>query len=139
MDRVYEAAERLAAAQQEDLLDIEPTPGEELERARVNLERWYERHDNAITGIEREAAWQRITQLTNRIKQLDEQVANSPPEAPPENDHPLCITREQVAHHLASLATLANNSEDQGKHLITSLINHHGLTVTLTSEHPAQE
>jgi site-specific DNA recombinase len=122
-DRVRASAQRmLVVSQRRD----EPNPQDMVDKLKADLDLWYERHDSARSKTEKEAAWERIIQLTERRKELQKKAP-----VPEPLPTPVKITKAQAAAYLADLAASLQQTGDKGRSVIRALIEHHGLAVQI--------
>ncbi len=81
------------------------------------------RHDEAAGDAEKEAAWRRVVELTERQKALQALAAE-----PGESVLPVrAVTREQVKAHLNAIGALVAAAQERGQGLVRSLVDHQGL------------
>jgi DNA invertase Pin-like site-specific DNA recombinase/predicted DNA-binding transcriptional regulator AlpA len=129
VDRVYNASRRLLDRRPQGDVDTDALK-EELAKVERDVQLWYTRHDEAGGDAEKEAAWRRIVQLTEKKKALMERAPQQE-----EAGRPLkAITRQQVKDYLKSLASVADGTPDYGRGLIMSLVEHHGLKLQMVDE-----
>lgn len=125
VDRVYHAAKKILAEQLK-ANDGKDTVQQRIKKGEADLRIWYERHDKAKSDVEKEAAWRRIVELTEKLKLLRQR-----PEKPKAKPQRLNITRSNVAKYLESINKLMGKADDKGKSFVQSLVEHHGLTVQM--------
>jgi len=121
VEQVYQLTQRMLGQQRDGTQA--GTLAADLAKVGRDLELWYTRHDEAGGDAEKEAAWRRIVQLTEKQKglkqQLQEQDGQSKPAKP--------LTREEVKDYLRGIETLVAKAGDRGRALVLSLVEHHGL------------
>jgi site-specific DNA recombinase len=125
VDRVHAAAVRLGEARERERAETSDS-ARTLQKLEADLSLWYRRHDAARSEAEQEAAWTRIVELTERVRQLRGRGIVEPAARPRLEP----VTRERVARYLKSLGALVGQTEDAGKAFVRSLAEHHGLVVT---------
>lgn len=125
VDRVHEAAKLLAENRERERSECTDST-RSLKKLEADLSLWYRRHDAARSETEQEAAWTRIVELTERIRQLRGAGVVNTAEPPPSEP----VTRDRVARYLKSLGALVGQTEDAGKAFVQSLAEHHGLVIT---------
>ena len=122
VDQVYQLTQRILGRRKSEA-DSRALAAD-LAKVQRNLELWYTRHDEAGGDAEKEAAWRRIVQLTEKEKMLrqrmDQQEGQSRPAKP--------LTRKQVKEYLAGIQAVVAEAEDRGRALVRSLVEHHGLS-----------
>ena len=128
VDRLYDCVRRLLEDRNKATLD-EPTPEDKLRRVISDIDAWFARHDATDVKCEKEAAWNRIRQLSEQKAELERQVSLQQKAAKPEPE--LLVTREQVADYLSNLADELMESRDRGNRLIRLLCDFHGLEVSI--------
>ncbi len=128
VDRVYETTRRLLARRHETDVDAGASKAE-LAKIERDIELWYVRHDEAAGDAEKEAAWRRIVQLTEKQKALKQRTPQPSP-----GRSGKAITRQQVKAYLAGIASVAENTTDRGRALVLSLVEHQGLVVRMIDE-----
>ncbi|HEV2296870.1 MAG TPA: recombinase family protein [Tepidisphaeraceae bacterium] len=102
--------------------------GKEAGDLRRQLETWSRRHTDADSDSPEEVdAAAHIRRLKAELKRLRAQ-ASAQPAAPASIP---VITTEKVSAYLNSLGTLVSKTGDEGKALVQSLIEHHGLQVSM--------
>ena len=87
----------------------------------------YTRHDEAAGDAEKEAAWRRIVQLTEKEKALRQQFQEQESQAKPTKP----LSREQLKEYLAGIEALVAKAGDRGRALVRSLVEHHGLSARM--------
>lgn len=126
VDAVHEAAWRNlqehCRQSQDDLQAVK-----RVKKLKADLGKWYERHDAAETDVEKEAAWQRIVELTKNVRDLEslaiaEQL--QPSELP-------IVTKDAVKAFLADLVGAMPSTPDRGAGVIQALVADHQLQVQL--------
>ena len=122
VEQVYQLTQRLLGRQRDGAQA--GTLAADLAKVGRDLALWYTRHDETGGDAEKEAAWRRIVQLTEKQKglkqQLQEQDGQSKPAKP--------LTREEVKDYLRGIETLVAKAGDRGRALVLSLVEHHGLS-----------
>lgn len=126
IDRLWQETRRIQEQQvtKQPKVDL----ATQIEKNTRDLKRWYERHDNAVSDVEREAAWDRIIALKQRDKELtDKQSVANPRKVMPAQR----VTRQQVVEFVAELGMRLGGDPRQRTSLIQLLVEHHGLRVQL--------
>jgi predicted DNA-binding transcriptional regulator AlpA len=107
--------------------------GKEAADLRRQLEAWSRRHTDADPDSDQECeAAAKILELKRALKQLRDRAAGQAP-APLASASP--ISRDRIAAYLRSLGDLVSKSSDQGKMLVQSLVEHHGLQVHVIDDY----
>jgi len=121
VDRVYRSTRRILGQRKKKA--GARAVAADLTKVQRDLELWYTRHDEARGDAEKEAAWRRIVQLTEKEKALQQQLERpgrqGKPAKPP--------TRKQVKEYLAGIQTLVAKAKDRGRALVQSLVEQHEL------------
>lgn len=130
IDRVYQAAKRIIA-EQAKVDNRHETAQRRTEKIKSDITLWYARHDLAKSDVEKEAAWRRIVELTNKIKELKGRRKTQPKKPKPKR---LYVTKKAVAKYLESMNSFVGKTDDKGKAFVQSLVEHHGLAVQMQDE-----
>jgi len=129
VDRVYETTRRLLDRRRKADTDADASRAD-LAKVERDLELWYTRHDEAGGDAEKEAAWRRIVQLTEKQRALQQRTQHQEDTGRPTK----AITRQQVKAYLEGIASLAGDANDRGRALVLSLVEHQGLKVRMVDE-----
>jgi len=125
VEQVWEMTQRTLGRKRDRTEDN--TLAADLAKVERDISLWYTRHDEAGGDAEKEAAWRRIVQLTEKEKALrqrvQEQEAQSKPAKP--------LSRKQVKAYLRGIETLIEEAGDRGRALVLSLVEQHGLSVRM--------
>jgi hypothetical protein len=127
VDRVHEIACKMLQDRQRSEAS-EPDARQQLRKLEQDLEVWYGRHDAARSDLERQAAWHRIVQLTERREKMAQEAAQGPSRPLPKA---VQVSRQQVARYLENLAGAMSQAADEGKALVQALVENHGLAVVM--------
>lgn len=129
IDRVYETTRRLLDRRRKVEVDTDLSRAE-LTKIERDIELWYVRHDEAGGDAEKEAAWRRIVQLTEKQQALQQRTEHQEEIGRPTQS----ITRQRVKTYLEGIASLAGDATDSGRALVLSLVEHQGLKVRMIDE-----
>jgi hypothetical protein len=103
--------------------------GQQVRKLEGQINTWYARHDATDSEVGREAAWNRIQQLTAEKKRLEAAKAEKESQV----QKVTRITRGQIEKYLSSLCHLLTDyGGEDTKQYIRSLVTHHGLQVRMT-------
>ena len=125
VDQVYQITQRLLGRQR-DRAEVDALTAD-LAKIERDLSLWYTRHDEAGGDAEKEAAWRRIVQLTEKEKSLRQQFQEQESQAKPAKP----LSREQVKEYLRGIEKLVAEAGDRGRALVLSLVEYHGLSVRM--------
>lgn len=130
-ERVFEAAQRIVKERGKNDTD-EHDPTVQADRLDKQIAAWYERHDCCSTQVEKDAAWHRILELTNRRNKLETLITSTPPKTGEASL--LTLTLEAVSNHLAGIASAISLPKDSRKQIVQLLVEKHGLEVTVVDK-----
>ena len=123
VEQVYTATQRLVD-RRKTAVPVQKIQAE-LAKVERDLDLWYARHDEGGGDAEKEAAWRRIVQLTEKQKGLQQQVQVREDQGLPAKP----LSRQQIKAHLSDIAALVSKADDQGRAFVRSLVDHQGLSV----------
>ena len=129
IDRVHDATRRLVGRRRR-ADESADTSNAELAKIERDIELWYTRHDGAGSEAEKEAAWRRIVQLTEKQQSLRQRAQQHDDAVRPSK----AMSRDQVKAYLQGIASLAGNTTDRGRALVLSMVEHQGLKVRMVDE-----
>ena len=127
-EQVYQMTQRLMGRQREAA--EAGTLAADLAKVERDIELWYARHDEAGGDAEKDAAWRRIVQLAEKEKGLRQRLRDQEGHTKPGRP----LTRDQVREHLRGIKALVAKSDDRGRALVLSLVEHHGLRLQMVNE-----
>ena len=125
VEQVYQMTQRMLGRQR-DVAEAGVLAAD-LAKVERDLSLWYTRHDEAAGDAEKEAAWRRIVQLTEKKKSLRQQFQEQESQAKPAKP----LSRQQVKEYVRGIEKLVAEADDRGRALVLSLVDQHGLTVQM--------
>ncbi len=126
--QIFQAAKRIATEPDDHSANV-PDPQQQIDKLAGDIDLWYERHDVATNRIEKDAAWQRILELKERLGELQRKAAEVPASSP--KPDLAGITKSQIQRYLDDLVNTIANSKDSGVALVQTFVEYHGLRVLL--------